>query len=146
MSETALTIEFGDARYRFWLPMARIVELERVCGDKSILTIEHEMSMALGAIPGMDDPVFLGGGSARIRDIYEVIRCAAIGGGQREANGQTTTVSALDAKRLADGYVDGRPIAETLPVAWAILNCAIRGVQLKKNIDNLTEAADRNPS
>lgn len=143
MPDTAVTLDFGDARYRFWLPMARVVEIERLCGDKSILTMHDEMSFALGIPNGGGDPVFVGGGSARIADIYQVIRCAAIGGKERYVGETTTEVSALDAKRLVDEYVDGQPIGETLPVAHAILQAAIHGVRLKKKADE--PADDPNP-
>lgn len=125
MSDTAIELDFGDGRYRFWLPMARIIEIERLCGDKSILLMHEEMSLALRQFPGDEAVSFAGGGAARIRDVFEVIRCGAIGGG----------LSPIDAKQLADNYVDGRPIAETLPVAWAILNAAIMGVSLKKKAE-----------
>lgn len=130
MPDTAVTLQFGDGVYRFWLPMARIVEIERIAG-RSVVQIYDDLGQALG-LDAEGSPRFLGGGNVRIAEIYEVIRCGAIGGDSREANGQTGHVSALDAKRLADGYVDGRPIAETAPVAWAILNAAILGVELPK--------------
>ena len=132
MSDTAVDLEFGDARYRFWLPMARIVEIERLCGDKSIVTMFDELGASLGLDQMTGEAHFLGGGATRIRDVYEIIRCAAMGGGECERGGVTVKVSALDAKRLVDGYVDGRPMAESVPVAWAILNAAIMGVRLKK--------------
>jgi len=126
MDETAIDLDFGPGHYRFWLPMARIVEIERLCGDKSVLTIHDDLGGALG-LDADGEPVFVGGGQGRIRDVYEVIRCAAIGGG----------TAPIDAKRLVDEYVDGRPLAETLPVAWAILEAAVRGVRLKKKADDV---------
>lgn len=145
MPDTAITLKFGDGEHQFWLPMASIAEIERRCGDKSILLMHDEMGEALSHIPqdgseGLsvaDSRVFfVGGGAARLRDVYEVIRCGAIGGG----------ASPLDAKTLVDSYVDGRPIAETLPVAWAILNAAIRGVSLKKKEVEPEVTSDPSPS
>ena len=130
MPDTAVTLQFGPGRFRFWLPMARIVEVERLCGDKSIVLMFEEMSVGLGG--EADAPVFFGAGPVRIKDVYEVIRCGAIGGGEWYDGDEAQPVSALDAKRLVDEYVDGRPMAETVPVAWAILNAAIMGVTLKK--------------
>jgi hypothetical protein len=112
--------------------MARIVEIERICGDKSILEMHDQLGQALGMMPGAEDVHFIGGGTARIRDVYEIIRCAAIGGAERRDGETTAKVGPLDAKHLVDNYVDGRPLAETIPVAWAILDAAIRGVSLKK--------------
>lgn len=135
MSDTALEADFGDGKYRFWLPMKQIVEIERLCGNRSILTIHDELGGAMGRVSEAEPPVFIGGGEGRIRDIYEVIRCAAIGGGKRIDGETETAIHPTDAKRLVDQYVDGRPLAETLPVAWGILDAAIHGVQLKKKAD-----------
>lgn len=135
MSDTAIELEFGDARYRFFLPMARIMEVERLCGDKSIVAMHEEMGASLGMQPESEAVLFLGGGAPRIKDVYEIIRCAAIGGGECIRGEQVEKVSPLEAKRLVDGYVDGRPLSETVPVAWAILNVAVMGVRLKKKAE-----------
>ena len=132
--ETAIDLEFGDGRYRFWLPMARIVEVERLCGDVSIVTMLDDMSGAMGWTKEEEpSPAFVGGGPVRIKHVYEVIRCAAIGGG----------MSPIDAKRLVDTYVDGRPLSETAPVAWAILTAAVWGVRLKKKAESVTPEAPK---
>ncbi|MBB5709349.1 gene transfer agent family protein [Sphingomonas xinjiangensis] len=138
--DTAVTLAFGDGSYTFWLPMARIVEVERLCGDKSIVAMFEEFGAAIGLERDTDVARFMGFGSARIKDVYEVIRCAAIGGG----------ASPIDAKNLVDNYVDGRPYAETVPVAWAILNAAVMGVSLKKKAPeaepNDMSRSEREPS
>jgi hypothetical protein len=124
-------IAFGPGRYRFALSMKQICEIERLCGDKSIVTIYEELSAGIGLDRETEQARFLGTGAARVRDIYEVIRCAAIAGGESDAG----PVSPIDAKQLVDDYVDGRPFVETAPVAWAILHEAIMGVRLKKKAD-----------
>lgn len=140
MPDTAIALDFGPyTKLRFWLPMARIVECERACGDKSIVTIYEELSAGIG-LTDTDDAVFRGVGPVRIKDVYEVIRCAAVGGGEGVMAGETVKVSATDATQLVAGYVDGRPLAETVPVAWAILHSAVMGVQLKKKADGETES------
>lgn len=144
--DTAINLDFGDATYRFWLPMARIVEIERLCGDKSILTMWDEFGSAIGLQKDDGTPVFLGGGPVRLKDVYEVIRCAAIGGGECRRNEEVTKVSSLDAKHLVDNYVDGRPYSETVPVAWAILNAAVTGVSLKKKVREDLPAKSRSRS
>lgn len=111
------TLDFGPGRYDFALPMARICEVERLCGDKSIVVMYEEMSAGIGLDRETDAPRFLGVGSARIKDVYEVIRCAAIGGG----------LSPGEAGDLVREYVDGRPYSETVPVAWAILHDTLLG-------------------
>lgn len=128
----AITLDFGPGRYTFRLPMGRIVEVERLCGDKSIVQIYEELSAGIGIGRDDDQPRFLGAGAARIKDVFEVIRCAAIGGGEAEIGGEAVKVSAPDAARLVAEYVDGRPYTETVPVAWAILHHTIMDVRLKK--------------
>lgn len=120
--DTAITLKFGPGEYTFFLPMARICEVERLCGDKSIGLMYEELSLSIGIERDSGAHLFASSGPFRLRDIYEIIRCAAIGGG----------LSPLEAKTLVDEYVDGRPISETLPVAWAILRATIEGVSLKK--------------
>lgn len=129
--DTAIELAFGDGKYRFWLGMQQITAIE--AGDKSVLKMHDEMGSALGVIPD-GDPVFIGGGDARYKDIVSVIRHGLIGGAKGEVDGATVDMSALDATRIVDTFVHGRPIAETLPVAWAVLNAAIMGVRLKKKV------------
>lgn len=132
-------LDFGPGRYAFRLPMARIIEVERLCGDKSIVLIYEDLSAGIGIERDNADVArFMGTGGARLKDIYEVIRCAAIGGGEAILAGETVKVSAIDATRLVDEYVaDGAPgrYAEAAPVAWAILHDTIMGVRLKKKAD-----------
>ncbi|TKD50223.1 GTA-gp10 family protein [Sphingomonas baiyangensis] len=130
MDETAITLDFGRGTYRFWLPMPRIIEIERNCGDTSIVTIYESLSDGIGLDRETDEPRFLGTGPARISHISEVIRCAAIGGGQAEIAGEVVKVGPLDAQQLVADYVTGRPYTEHAPVAWAILHAAIMGVKL----------------
>jgi hypothetical protein len=134
MSDT-LVLAFGRGRYAFKLPMPRVIEIERLCGDKSIVQMYEELSAGIGIGRDDDQPRFIGVGTPRLKDIYEVIRCAAIGGGEATIAGETTKVSAIDAATLVDEYVaDGAPgrFAEAAPVAWAILDNAIMGARLKK--------------
>lgn len=145
MSDT-LILDFGPGRYAFRLPMARIIEVERLCGDKSIVTIYEELSAGIGI--GRDDGQtrFVGAGAVRLKDVYEVIRCAAIGGEEAEIAGEKQKVSPIDAARLVDEYVaDGAPgrYAEAVPVAWAILHETIMGVRLKKKAEETQE--DQSP-
>lgn len=128
-----LVLAFGGREIAFALPIKRVLEVERECGDKSIVTMLEEMSAGIGI--AKDDGVakFVGVGAVRIKDVAEIIRCAAIGGG----------MAPNDAAMLVNEYVDGQPYSETVPVAWAILNATIMGVRLKKKEG---EAADPAPS
>ena len=139
-----LTLAFGRGRYRFRLPMARILEIERLCGDKSISTMYEEMSIGVGLDRDTMDPRYVGAGPVRLKDVYEIIRCAAIGGGEAEIAGERVAVSTIDATRLVDENVaDGRPglYAESVPVAWAILHHTLLGARLKKK-----EPDEKSPS
>lgn len=130
-----IDLNFGPGRYTFRLPMAKVIEIERLCGDKSIVTMYEEMSAGIGIAQDDGMARFLATGGVRIKDVYEVIRCAAIGGGTAEIAGETVKVSPADATRLVNEYVDGRPYGEHVPVAWAILNDALLDVRLKKKAD-----------
>lgn len=125
----ALTLDFGPGRYTFRLPMARIMEVERLCGDKSIVIMYEELSAGIGIERDTEAARFLGTGSARVKDVYEIVRCAAIGGGQAEIAGEVVKVTPMDAARLVAEYVDGRPYTETVPVAWAILHATLMDVR-----------------
>lgn len=142
MPDTAIDWPFGDATYRFWLPMARIIEIEANRGGKSIVTMYEELSEGIQYSEGSDDPTFHGLGSAHIADVAEIIRCAAIGGNARIDGEDERPVSPTEAKRLIELYVSGRPMAESVPTAWMILKAAILGVTLKKKAqpeaDNLS--------
>lgn len=120
MSDPLVTT-FGGKEVAFSLPMKWVMVVERECGDKSIVTMFQEMDHAEGETDkGLWVFHFLG--AVRVKDVYEVIRCAAIGGG----------MSPTDAATLVNEYVDGRPYAETVPVAWAILRRTLLGTRLKK--------------
>lgn len=140
MPDTAIDLRFGDGEHHFFLPMARICEIERLCGvkdtPKSIEVMFDQFGQSLGLDPESGNPLYIGGGASILKDVYEVIRCGLIGGG----------MSPLEAKALVDSYVDGRPFAETVPVAWAVLNAAIRGVSLKKKADTPDETAPESPN
>lgn len=136
--ETALELDFADGRYRFWLPLPQILELERKGGSadqaKSIFTMYDEMGGGLG-LSG-ETPIYLGGGAAMTTDVREVIRLALIGGNHGLVDGKEIEVGPLTAKQLVDAYVyPTRPLTEGLHVAWSILHAAIVGVRLKKKAE-----------
>lgn len=142
--DTAIALDFAGGRYTFWLPMARICEVERNRGDKSIVTMYEEFSAGIGIDQESEDPRFFGAGPVRIADVREIIRCAAIGGGSAVIADEEVKVSPNDAARLVADYVDGRPFTETVPVAWAILNATIMGVSLKKKAQ--PDAGEQSPT
>lgn len=141
--ETDLLAAFGDGEYRFWLPLPQVFELERVCGDTSIMTLEERLRGCIGQDEA-GNVLFIGGGSAMVRDIRETIRLGLIGGNQSLVDGQEAEVGPLRAKQLVDLYsYPARPIAESAVLAWRILSAAIYGVRLKKKAD---PESDTSPS
>lgn len=133
-SERALIASFGGGKYRFFLPMKGIVEVERLCG-KPLGVIYDEMSASMGLEKATDNPVYLIGGTARISDAYHVIRKAAEMGGQAELAGEVVKVSAIDATNLVDQHVADADYDEFMPVAWAILRNTMSGATLKKKAE-----------
>lgn len=135
MSETAVSLLFGDGEYRFWLPLPQVFELERSCGDTSILAIEERLRAAIG----QDEQggfVFVGGGAAMVKDIRETIRLGLTGGNEGLIDGEKAEIGPLRAKQLVDQYCyPARPLSEGAVIAWRILNAAIFGVRLKKKAD-----------
>jgi hypothetical protein len=141
MSDTAIDTDFADGHYRFWLPIARVVEIERNCGaprfgespavPKSIFVMYDQLGGGLGLAD--DKPVYLGGGEAILTDVREIIRCALIGGNSGVVDKVEIEVGPHKAKELVDGYVyPERPLVEGVYLAWAILHRAITGIDLKK--------------
>lgn len=150
--ETAVTLDFADGEYRFWLPLPQVVELERKNGDTSILVIEERLRGAIGVEESEDgaEPkfVFLGGGSAMVGDVRETLRLALLGGNWGMVDGEEIEVGPGLAKQLLANYVyPARPLAEGVVLAWRVLHAAIHGVRLKKKAgDPPADVQPRNPS
>lgn len=134
--DTELLAAFGDGEYRFWLPLPQVFELERVCGDTSVMTLEERLRGSIGQ-DETGEVLFIGGGAAMVRDIRETIRLGLIGGNRGLLDGgQEIEVGPLRAKQLVDLYCyPARPLAESAVLAWRILSAAIYGVRLKKKAD-----------
>lgn len=129
--ETAVTLPFADGEYRFWLGLPQLVELERACGDTSILTLEERLRGSIGV--EADDFVFAGGGAAMIRDVRHIIRLGLIGGNQAVIDGEQSEVGPIRAGQIIDAYVcPARPLEEAVVLAWRILHSVIYTVRLKK--------------
>lgn len=155
MSTTLEPIDFADGKYQFGpLSIKQTIELERACGEtdrdgllhpKSLYTLHTEFGDGLG----LDDetPVYVGGGSAHPAHIRETIRLLLIAGGSGIAAGQQVEVTPAKAAQLCDDYVyPARPLVEAQYIAWAALEAMIRGVTLKKKVDEDPEAEGSNPS
>jgi hypothetical protein len=149
--DTAISLQFADGEYLFMLAFPQVLELERKCGSllpdgsiksKSIFQIFDELSEGIGI--GQEDGLakFVGGGAAHALDIAETIRLGLIGGNSCMVNGEEIEVGPLTAGNLVKEYVYARPLAEGLAVAWAIVNAAISGVQLKKKPEPTPESSE----
>lgn len=90
-----LTAFFGDGEKTFALPSEQIHELEKTTGAGIGLLCQR--------IPE---------GIFRLVELVEIIRLALIGGG----------MTPKDAAHYADAYVAKRPLAESYPIAAAILH------------------------
>ena len=129
--DTAVELDFADGRYRFWLALPHVVELERKCGGKSVFAIYDQLGAGLGL--NDDAPVYLGGGKAMITDIRETIRLGLIGGNSGMVDGSESEIGPQRARDLVDSYTyPNRPLIEGMHIAWAILHAAITGITLKK--------------
>lgn len=101
MSRSAsIPLIFGDGEYTFRLAIGQLNELDEKCD----------------AGP-MEQMARLQGGTWRLKDLRETIRLGLIGGGLAPA----------DAFRMVRRYVDDRPLAESVPIAQAVLYAAVIG-------------------
>lgn len=137
--ETRLEAAFAGGRFTFWLPMPRVVEIERGPQghrhDKrypvSIFQLYDELGAGLGL--NGDTPVYLGGGRSIVSDARNVVLQGLIGGGKGMIDGAEVEVGAMRASEMIDAYAyPHRPAVEIVHLAWSILHAAINGVVLKK--------------
>ncbi|MBH0112709.1 hypothetical protein I5E68_07060 [Novosphingobium sp. YJ-S2-02] len=151
MPDTAVDLDFAGGKYRFWLPMPQIVAIERGPAahrhegyPRSIFTMYEQIGAGLA--PTQDGgTVFLGGGSALIGDVRNIILQGLIGGNHGMIDGEEQPVGPTTAARLIEEHVyPVRPISEAMALAWAILHSAIFGIDLKKKDE--TEAAPKSRS
>lgn len=134
--DTAIRLKFADGQYLFWLPLPRVVELERKTGA-SILAIEERLRGAIGVAgedeDGEPDFVFVGGGSALVREVLETLRLGLIGGNSGLVGGEEVQVGPGMADQLVADYAyPARPFSEGVVLAWRVLHAAIHGIQLQK--------------
>ena len=131
-AQADILLTFGDGRYRFFLPLKGEIEVERLCGNVPLATTYDDLASSTGQDKETGELVYVPGGRARRHQAFHVIRMAAQYGGEGEVGGEVVKVSAIDATRLAETYVEGRPFGESVPTAWAILQATLTGISLKK--------------
>lgn len=99
---TVLHADFAGRRRRFCLRIGEIGELEQLCGA-GVGEIWKRLAML----------------DFRASDIRETIRLGLIGGDE---------IAPVHADSIVTRYVDGRPIAENIDLAVAILRALMEGV------------------
>lgn len=128
-------LEFGDGWYRFFLPMARIAELE-----EKLAYLDKDGNRRPGSLSLLHGQVMKGRyvvegrpfgfaveAQASPRDCREVIRCALVGGGMGIVDGRRVTVDSVTARRLVDAHLSDVPAVLTWDIAAVILDAAVVG-------------------
>lgn len=101
MARDARIIEdFGDGTYEFRLAWGELSKLQEAC-DAGPFVILHR----------------IGEGAWRVEDLSHIIRLGLIGGG----------LEPVKALRLVRQYVEARPPAESVPLAYAVLSAGCVG-------------------
>ncbi|MEP9373522.1 gene transfer agent family protein [Mesorhizobium sp. KR1-2] len=108
------TAFFGDGEKTFALPLEQILELQRKTGAG--------IGSLCQRIPE---------GHFRLEEVVEIIRLALIGGGS----------SPKEAADLADAYAAKRPLAESFPIAVALLRLVWLGEPEPDAQDDFRQAA-----
>lgn len=147
--DTALTTDFADGTYRFWLPMSRVVAAEREMSregyERSILALFYDIGEALGQSVGQS--VLAGSMAARLSECQAVIRNALIGGDDGLVNGENIAVSDTMARSLVDTYCyPARPAMHDIALAWEILRVAIYGIDTSGSKKKEADSEPLHPS
>lgn len=138
MSDTAVELDFAGGKYRFWLPLPQVIAVERGPAahkhegyPRSIFAMYDAISGGLGI--SEDGPVYMGGATALVGDIRNIIMQGLIGGNSGLVDGEKVDVGPQVAAQLVnDNVFPARPLIEGMHLAWAILSAAINGIALKK--------------
>lgn len=147
--ETALTADFADGSYRFWLPMSRVVAAEREMGrdgiPRSLLGLFYDIGEGLGTALG--EHVLAGSIPARLSECQTVIRNALIGGNEGMVDGEQIAIGDTLAKELVDTYCyPARPAMHDVALAWQILRAAIYGIDTSGSKKKDGASVDPDPS
>lgn len=128
-------LEFGDGWYRFFLPMARIAELEEKLaytdkdGARRPLTLGELHGQVMKGRYEIDGrPVgFAVEGRSSPHQCREIIRYALAGGGLGIVDGKRVTVDSVTARRLVDAHLSDVPAVLLWDIAAVILDAAVMG-------------------
>jgi len=152
MPDTAVDLDFAGGKFRFWLPGPQIFAVERgpvarrhEGYPRSIFAMYDQLSEGLGLAEGR--AVYVGGATALEGDIRNIILQGLIGGNSGMVDGEQIEVGPqLAAEMVQDNLYPARPLIECMHLAWAILNAAINGIDLKKKPVATDEAGAPNLS
>ncbi len=132
--ETRVTLAFADGDYDFWLPMPRVIAVEREA-DCSIFALFHNLGESLGS--GGGEMVLIGGSEARLKQCHALIRNALVGGDTPE----------VTARELVETYCyPARPAIADMALAWNILRAAVYGIDTTVLSKKKAEAAEADAS
>lgn len=142
--ETAYTADFGDGAYRFWLPMPRVVAVEREIGG-SIFALFSNIGENLASAGG--ELVLAGPSDATIKQCHSVIRNALIGGNEGRVGAEVVAVGDTLGLELVQTYCfPARPAMHDMALAWRILKAAIYGVELPDSAKKKSAVAEAGAS
>ncbi len=137
--DTAITRDFADGVYRFWLPMPQVIAAEREMARRdgegaqiphSLFAVFHDLGAHLGQLG--DETVLTGPSPALLSDAHAVIRNALTGGADGLVNGEAVVVNGAMARELVAVYCyPARPAIHDLGLAWEVLRAAIYGIDPK---------------
>lgn len=126
--DTAYTADFADGSYRFWLPMPRVIAVEREIGG-SMLALFYNLGEGLGQTMG--ETVLAAPSAATIKQCHSVIRNALIGGSEGRVAGEEIAVGDALGLELVETYCyPARPAMHDIALAWQILRAAVYGVKI----------------
>ena len=135
-----IDLEFGDGEYTFALRMPQLIELEEKCGyrdaqnnwrKRGAVAVYGDLLSGV-RFDGDQMVVELVNGVASVGDCREIIRLGLIGGAGGRVGSAPVTMTPVLARQLCDRYVDTRPAAEWLPIAFLALHGAMKGFEPKK--------------
>lgn len=114
-----VTLTWADGEHTFRLPIGQLRELQEKtdCGPMELLNRFFR-------------------GTWRLDDVRETIRLGLIGGGTKP----------IDALALVGRYVDARPLAESVPVAQAVIGGLLFGSQEDNPVRGKAQAEESETS
>jgi hypothetical protein len=143
--DNSIELDFADGRYRFFLPVPHIQELQRKC-DIGIGGLHARVLK--GRVPRLNEEtgqveLALDPAAAEfhILDIIETIRHGLIGGNWGLVNDKEIEVSEGLANRLVATYVAGKPLHKHWSLAASVLIACIHGYEPPKKDEPPQEAA-----